>query len=340
MYLLRLWGRSNYQRICAKKSSTDKIIVPGTFFPFNRSFQFAIGFIQSNNFVTKSPQFAPPPFHPFEENLQFHYNESASNWPQMAKERADKPRKKKKKAERAGKSEKISRDKVKKHKKKRKPRQDDDIEMIDGWDEPSKLDDSLSAETTFHPAAKSKRPKKFVRGEREKGPERSPTEQEKNAILANTISLPLRLAMRKPDDDGGAPLPFAIDTNPTPVNVDSLTTVGITNDEENLERNAHQAGPKAPNRKVRRQARLLEEKRERIRRELGIPEGSSEKQDLVEAKIAAWVTHLEVRASVRLRKKGQRNEKGKKKHKRARTSKYKGGTMKVKVGGVSAASQE
>ncbi|KAI1462380.1 hypothetical protein F4805DRAFT_410410 [Annulohypoxylon moriforme] len=222
----------------------------------------------------------------------------------MAKERADKPRK-----EKVEKAEKTSRDKVKKHKKEKKSKHDDDIEMIDGDDEPSNVDDSPvkstepSGDTISDSEVKSKKSKK------EKKSKKAPVE-ELTTTSFNDISLPMRPASRDSDDsDGGAPL-FAIDTNPTHVNIDSLATTETGDNEQRKPgRNGYNPPPSGLNRQARRRIRMIEERREKIRKALGIAEGSTEREEEVQAKLNEWIESLDGKTAVRMDKKRRRKEK-------------------------------
>ncbi|KAI1215119.1 uncharacterized protein F4807DRAFT_405994 [Annulohypoxylon truncatum] len=221
----------------------------------------------------------------------------------MAKERADKPRK-----EKGEKADKSSRDKVKKHKKEKKVKHDDDIEMNDAGDEPGKVEVSpakssgSSVDITLDSVVKPKKAKKEKKSKKA-------AEEPKTTTSFNDMSLPLRPASKDSkdlDSDGGAPL-FAIDTNPTPVNLDSLTTAEKKDGKPQPK--GYNPPPSGLNRQTRRRIRLIEQQREKFRKKLGVPEGSSEKQDEVQAKLDAWVADFDGKAEIRMKNKRQRREK-------------------------------
>ncbi|KAI2470847.1 hypothetical protein F4781DRAFT_389262 [Annulohypoxylon bovei var. microspora] len=231
----------------------------------------------------------------------------------MAKERADKPRK-----EKVEKTEKVSKDKVKKHKKEKKQKKskhEDDLEIYDDEDEPTKVKDTpakveeSSAEPIPEPEINSeKEDKKAKKSKKEKKSKKTAVEEAIAEGAPNDIALPARPASKDSDEDGGAPL-FAINTNATPVDFDSIATKAAStreNDKKKPLKGGITPPPSGLNRQARRRIRMIAERREKIQKDLGVPEGSLEKQDEVQAELDAWTAVLDGKTFRRMEKKHQR----------------------------------
>ncbi|KAI1375207.1 hypothetical protein F4677DRAFT_446714 [Hypoxylon crocopeplum] len=237
----------------------------------------------------------------------------------MAKERTDKPRKDK--AEKPEK--KVSKDKIKKSKKEKKAKRE---ESLDGSvNEPSKLEDTpavvdeLAPEASATASASTPKPDKKTKKADKKGKKSKKATLE--ALVAedasNTVNLPAQPVSKGYDADvdeadSEAPL-FAIDTNPTPVDPTSLAERADAMDEDKDE---DEEGPKSTtkppsglNRIARRRIRLIEERREKIQKNLGVPIGSREKADEVQAILDGWVADYDDKAAIRMEKKRLRKAK-------------------------------
>ncbi|KAI0457906.1 hypothetical protein F5B21DRAFT_462139 [Xylaria acuta] len=92
------------------------------------------------------------------------------------------------------------------------------------------------------------------------------------------------------DDDiaKGDAMLFSVDTSSTPVDLAAVKTAGVENEEDDMSDN--QLIPGRPNRATRRRIRLMEEQRERIRKKLGIPEGSQKHAAQVQQQLDMWIT--------------------------------------------------
>ncbi|KAI1449952.1 hypothetical protein F5Y02DRAFT_413633 [Annulohypoxylon stygium] len=279
----------------------------------------------------------------------------------MAKDRADKPRKEK--------DEKVKKhkDKVKKHKEK-KLSDDGDVEMTDAVNEPTEVEEPLvqSREASVDiildgpvkpkKEKKEKKPKKEKKSKKEDKSNEPTGEEQKYTTSFNDFKLPLRPVSKdsKYSNDGsGAPL-FAIDTNPTHVDVESLETIPEkTPKPEKSKSDGHHAPPSGLNRDARRRIRMIEERRQLIRKKLGIPEGVTDRDEEVQVKLDEWVTTMDGKTAARMDKKRQRREKnaaklrnrrgkiltGERLKERQKSLKKAEKRMKRRGGGVSAASE-
>lgn len=254
----------------------------------------------------------------------------------MAKERADKPRKERKeKAEKAEK--KVSKDKVKKHKKEKKVKRE--ASSDDSDNESTKLEESPAATeepsvepSTTAPASELKsnaEEKQAGKKDKSKRKEKKDKKSKKAALEAalgedasnEATELPMRPVPKDDEDsEGEAPL-FTIDTKPTKVNLESVAEKGDAMDEdkdeakktqrqkEEHEKYGYNPPPSGLNRQARRRIRMIEEKREKIQKDLGVPVGSLEKADEVQARLDAWVADFDGKAAIRMEKKKRRKEK-------------------------------
>ncbi|KAI1096675.1 hypothetical protein F5B19DRAFT_487881 [Rostrohypoxylon terebratum] len=245
----------------------------------------------------------------------------------MAKDRADKPRKEK------GEKVKTPKDKVKKHKKEKKEKKlddDGDAEMAEAANEPTEAEDppvksrepsvDIILDAPVKPKKskkekKEKKEKKSKKDEKSKKEEKSeePTgEEQKYTTSFNNMTLPLRPASKDSkysNDDSGSNL-FAIDTKPTHVDVDSLETIpDKTPKPEKSKSNGYHPPPSGLNRDARRRIRMIEARRQIIRKKLGIPEGVTDKDDEVQAKLDEWIATMDGKMTARMDKKRQRKEK-------------------------------
>ncbi|KAI0840018.1 hypothetical protein F5Y06DRAFT_245973 [Hypoxylon sp. FL0890] len=241
----------------------------------------------------------------------------------MAKERADKPRKERKeKAEKAEK--KVSKDKVKKHEKEKKAKRE--ASSDDSDNEPSKLEESPEAveEPVAEPSATA--PASELNPEKEEKRANKKDKSKKAAVEAaieegasnEATELPVRPASKDGDSDAEVPL-FTIDTQPTKVDLEAVAEKGDAMDEDKDEntqsqREEHQKSgynppPSGLNRQARRRIRMIEERREKIQKDLGIPIGSCERADEVQAKLDAWVADFDGKAAIRMEKKKRRKAK-------------------------------
>lgn len=66
--------------------------------------------------------------------------------------------------------------------------------------------------------------------------------------------------------------------------------------------------PSGMNRQARRRIRMIETQREKIRKELGVPVGSSDKADEVQEQLDKWVVDFDGKAAIRMEKKRKRKE--------------------------------
>jgi len=96
--------------------------------------------------------------------------------------------------------------------------------------------------------------------------------------------------------DGGAAL-FVIDTNPTPVDLDSIPVA--SKEEAKKDGSNKQRPPSGLNRAERRRIRLIERQRALIKKQMDIPEGSSEKADEVQKELDKWIALLEKKTQMR-----------------------------------------
>ncbi|OTA67418.1 hypothetical protein K449DRAFT_401919 [Hypoxylon sp. EC38] len=246
----------------------------------------------------------------------------------MAKERVDKPRKERKeKAEKAEK--KVSKDKVKKHKKEKKVKReassdDSDNESSKREESPASVEEPTVETPTTAPIPKLKSEKEESQvGEKDKSKKKD--KKSKKAALEATIAedasneatdLPMRPVSKDEDSEGEAPL-FTIDTKPTKVNLESVAEKTAAIDEpkdtqhqkEEPQKSGYNPPPSGLNRQARRRIRMIEEKREKIQKDLGVPVGSNEKADEVQARLDAWVADFDGKAAIRMEKKKRRKEK-------------------------------
>ncbi|KAI2621671.1 hypothetical protein GGR54DRAFT_599310 [Hypoxylon sp. NC1633] len=249
----------------------------------------------------------------------------------MAKERADKPRR-----EKAEKHEKkVSKDKVKKHKKHKKDKQDKKLEREDTPDvsgnealklkettveEPS-VDASITAptaETKSDKIEESKKKDKKDKKDKEDKKHKKDKKSKKAAIEAlltedtsNKSSLPVRPASQSSVPDGGASL-FAIDTNPTPIDPNSLAERADTMDnDKDGDKNGlkDMPPPSGLSREERRRIKLIERERTKIQKKMGIPPGSLEKADEVQKLLDKWTAKYDDKTVIRKEKTRIRNEK-------------------------------
>ncbi|KAI1098950.1 hypothetical protein F4804DRAFT_101482 [Jackrogersella minutella] len=243
----------------------------------------------------------------------------------MAKERADKPRKEK--AEKAEK--KVSKDKVKKHKKEKKEKKekrgesldiDDDDEPNNVEDFPEEAEEPAAESSVIAEASETKAEKEARKAEKKAKKARKEEKKLKKAAAAedagasNGITLPVRRASIDSDVDGGVSL-FAIDTKPTPVNPESIATKEVATGgdaaeekEEHL-KHGYNPPPSGLNRIARRRIRMIEAQREKIQKSLGVPAGSRERADEVQAQLDKWTADLDGKQAMRLEKKRRRKEK-------------------------------
>ncbi|KAI1074146.1 hypothetical protein F5B20DRAFT_586582 [Whalleya microplaca] len=134
--------------------------------------------------------------------------------------------------------------------------------------------------------------------------------------VSTSGALPVRTATQGSEGEGAeeaAPL-FAIDTNPTPVDPDSLVApepMDVDEDERKGKGKAYikTKPPSGLNREARRRIKLIERQREAIQKKLGVPEGSNEKAADVQALLDEWTVGYDDKHAIRVEKKHQRKEK-------------------------------
>lgn len=104
-------------------------------------------------------------------------------------------------------------------------------------------------------------------------------------------------------EDNGVAL-FTIDTNPTKVIPKTREEEDATEDDPKIT-----VPPSGLNRQARRRIDLIERQREKIQKELGVPVGSLEKADEVQAILDKWTKDFDDKAAIRTEKKRKRHEK-------------------------------
>ncbi|OTB07763.1 hypothetical protein M426DRAFT_317656 [Hypoxylon sp. CI-4A] len=119
------------------------------------------------------------------------------------------------------------------------------------------------------------------------------------------------------EDEGGAAL-FTIDTAPAPVNIRDQSALGddadLTEEQRQEKKKAlrargFNAPPSGLNRQARRRIRLIEERREKIQKKLGVPVGSTERADEVQTQLDEWIAEWDEKNKARDDKKRARKQK-------------------------------
>ncbi|KAI1390966.1 uncharacterized protein F4822DRAFT_426819 [Hypoxylon trugodes] len=210
----------------------------------------------------------------------------------MAKERAEK-----KKAEKAA-EKKVSEDKVKKHKKDKPEKKSKRVESSDVSDsEPSQLQDLGFPEL-------------------ENAIKRQKKEKKSPKVVTQSISAPKKQQEESDSDsdsdssnESAAPL-FAIDTNPTPVDLNAIPAQADA--PADYYPPGTQPPPSGLKRKVRRRIQLIEKQRPKIQQEIAkkYPELSdADKEEKVQQALEKWTQNFDDKAAVREAKKRERKEK-------------------------------
>ncbi|KAH9995200.1 hypothetical protein F4779DRAFT_607697 [Xylariaceae sp. FL0662B] len=219
---------------------------------------------------------------------------------------------------------KVSTDKVKKHKKEKKEKREkskraatpdsSDNELAKVEDTPAvavqSADDPMPAAPTELTDDQKKQAKKAAKAKAKAEKQAAETATTEGASTSTALPMRNTTTASEGDDAKEAPPLFTIDTNPTPVDLNSIATrEPITTDKVKGGKNKGTKPPSGLNRSARRRIKLIERQRETIQKKLGVPVGSNEKADEVQEQLDKWTAIYDDKTAIRMEKKRIRKEK-------------------------------